>query len=377
MSYNHHKFQGFSLIEIMVGMTVGLLGMIVVLQVFGVSENLKRSATSGGDAQQSGALALYELKRTIQLAGYGIAAALFEDEINCTDTTGAYQRVDGYQEANGGADLSFWLAPVVITNGANSTPDQITILYGNSPSISLVDIGSSTATTLKVTIGRTYGLFPGDVIVVMQAERGCMMAQITDNDNAETLTHLAGDTFPSIYTAANEISKYNKPGGMVSGTLHSYTSAAKLLNLGPNPRYITYSINGDNVLQANSSAVFAGTIEDVAADIVNLQAQYGVDTDDNGAVDAYVNPPNTTLPMSDWNGDGATDHLDWQRVKTIRVGLLARSTQRNPECNSQQPSWAGGAFDMGAISGWTCFNYRVFETVVPIRNLVWNPTPDA
>ncbi len=63
---------GFSLVDVMVGMVIALLGVIIMFQVFSVSEGLKRTTTSGGEALQNGALSLVALERTLKQAGYGI-----------------------------------------------------------------------------------------------------------------------------------------------------------------------------------------------------------------------------------------------------------------------------------------------------------------
>ncbi|MGB8856654.1 MAG: prepilin-type N-terminal cleavage/methylation domain-containing protein, partial [Burkholderiales bacterium] len=57
------KQSGFSLVEVMVGLLIGLLGTIVIFQVFSISEGQKRTTTSGNDANQSGVFALYTLER--------------------------------------------------------------------------------------------------------------------------------------------------------------------------------------------------------------------------------------------------------------------------------------------------------------------------
>jgi len=62
---------GFSLVEIMVGMVIGLLSTIVVMQVYATFEGQKRTTTSGSDAQTNGAVALYTVERDARLAGYG------------------------------------------------------------------------------------------------------------------------------------------------------------------------------------------------------------------------------------------------------------------------------------------------------------------
>lgn len=90
---------GFSLVDVMVGMVLSLIGTIVIFQVFSVSESIKRTTTSGGEAQQNGVAALFMLERALKEAGYGI---------NSTDVNPT---------------------PVQITVGAGGAPDSITVSY--------------------------------------------------------------------------------------------------------------------------------------------------------------------------------------------------------------------------------------------------------
>ena len=73
LRYTAHA--GFSLVEIMVAMIIALLGMIIMFQVFSVSEDVRRTTTSGGDAMQNGASSLFVLERSLKYAGYGIFAS--------------------------------------------------------------------------------------------------------------------------------------------------------------------------------------------------------------------------------------------------------------------------------------------------------------
>ena len=66
------RHAGFTLVEIMIGLLIGVIGIVVIMQVFAVSEGFKRTATSGTDAQVNGSVALYLLQRDIRLAGYGL-----------------------------------------------------------------------------------------------------------------------------------------------------------------------------------------------------------------------------------------------------------------------------------------------------------------
>jgi type IV pilus assembly protein PilW len=96
---------GFSLVDVMVGMVIALLGVIIMFQVFGVSESVKRTTTSGGDAIQNGASALFAMERSIKSAGYGIFASNNVSPLPSDPVT----------------------FPVLITPGAANESDTITI----------------------------------------------------------------------------------------------------------------------------------------------------------------------------------------------------------------------------------------------------------
>ena len=63
---------GFSLVELMVGLVIGLLATLAIMQVFGAFEEQKRSTSGTADAQTNGSVALYNLQRDVRLAGFGL-----------------------------------------------------------------------------------------------------------------------------------------------------------------------------------------------------------------------------------------------------------------------------------------------------------------
>ena len=64
--------QGFTLVELMVGVLIGLIGTIVIFQVFAVSESQKRTTAGSSDAQQNGVFGLFQIERDARMAGYGM-----------------------------------------------------------------------------------------------------------------------------------------------------------------------------------------------------------------------------------------------------------------------------------------------------------------
>jgi type IV pilus assembly protein PilW len=387
----HFKYTGFSLVEVLVGMTVSLLGMIVIFQVFSVSQGYKQATTSSGDSQQNGALALYGLQRDIRMAGFGVAAGMNSSTggYSCSKD-GVYRQVEGWLQVSKpgstdpGTASSFWLAPVIITNG---TSDTITVLRGNSPLIANtigIEAGS-TATSFTVKSGLAYGFHKGDIVVAISngsaaSNAGCMMAQITDRDASNTvLTHAYG-AYTDEANTKTYYTTHEKPGGLVdspSAGLHNYANGGELINLGPNPSLNTYSVDASHHLVVQNFMQPGSQAETVADNIISLKAQYGVDTNGDQAVDAYVDAPIVTPPtpsIPDVTGDGVRDNADLLTIKSIRLAVLSQSAQRIPACDSVNPSWAGGNFDMSGVTDWQCYRYRVFETTVPMRNMFWDPS---
>ena len=64
--------RGMSLIEVLVGVAIGLIGMLVIFQTLTVWDARTRATSAGTDAQVTGAVAMYNLERDLRLAGLGI-----------------------------------------------------------------------------------------------------------------------------------------------------------------------------------------------------------------------------------------------------------------------------------------------------------------
>jgi type IV pilus assembly protein PilW len=359
--------RGFSLIEIMVGVMVGLIGCVVIFQMYAAAETRKRSVASGSDMDISGRLGLMTLERDLQLAGYGITAMVSDSlgaVLNCN--------VAAYDALRPTPDFSFPLLPVVIQQGAGGTPDTIATLRGNSsllvgPKI----IDASTATTKRVKVdtsgGRT-GMLVGDVVIATRwdaatATASCGMAQITSVANPDQLTldHNGG--------------RYNKGGGVA----FNLVDEGHLYSMGPAPVRSVWSVQGNKLRVYNDLAYTGGTPGEAADLIVNLQAQYGVDANANGMVEP-----------AEWTEAAPAD---WKQLLAVRFALLARSTQYEPvKVTTAVPRWSAidpgtgkptlfvmtnvdGTADSdpgdpakGDVNNWRNYRYNVFEAVVPLRN---------
>ena len=366
---------GMSLVELMVGMAIGLIGITIITHLYLVNEKYKRSTTGSGTAQVNGAIALYTLERDIRMAGFGLnhsgALGCSCDKVanpNCSSVqywyNGTYSSPPG---PAGGALPPLDFVPVKIIETPN-LPDSITMLYGNDPERMLPGklTESMPQPSSEFKVDGTAGYTVNDMVLVTNGA-SCMMSQVTQvQDAAAHLQHNPGSSL------------WNPAGG--GSALPAFPAGANLFNLG-NPTWRTYSI-GSNKLQfmevmtATGGPTAAGGAIPIIDDIVDLQAQYGKDTDDNGIVET-------------WNTVQPTSGAQWQQVLAVRVTVLARSgNYERPEvaggpCEAtttdNRPKWGDEIalqdFPTLMVAGAlpSCYKYRAFETIIPLRNMIWRP----
>jgi len=362
-----------SLPEILAAVLIGLIGMIVIMQVYATSEERKRTTTGTSDAQINGNIAMFTLENTIRSAGFGMVTTN-NNMLGCNTLA--------YNSNRATPDFNFVMAPVVITVGAAGAPDKITVIYGNSPNV--VEGGafvSAAASGADFPLKNAAGILLGDLVVVSEAGLNCSLAEVTGFLPAaiNTVQHATGAAYSYVDSGGNTVNStaaYNKGGG--SGV--DYSTAALLYTLGRSPAVVTYQIGNDK-LQTKTLVPYVaaqdsdgdGTSDaDIGDGIVQLKALYGKDTDGDGVVDTW----NTTLPAN---------AIQWMQVRAVRIALLARSAKFEktavtadciaPNNPTNSPFWSGGCFTMtNPVDGtdWHNYRYRVYEAVVPLRNMIWS-----
>jgi len=370
--------RGMSLPEILAAVLIGMIGMIVIMQVYATSEERKRTTTGTSDAQVNGNLAMFTLENSIRSAGFGMVSAN-NNMLGCNTLA--------YNSKLATPDFTFVMAPLVITPGAAGAPDSIRVIAGSSPTVvegSKFVAGANSGADFPLK--NAAGFLAGDLVVASEAGLNCSLAEITGFDAAaiNTIKHAVATAYSYVDTANNTVnvtSTYNKGGG--SGVI--YSANALLFTLGRSPSMVTYQISNEK-LQTNTQIPYVATpTADIGDGIVQLKAQYGKDTDGDNVVDTW----NTTLPA---------DATQWLQVRAVRIALLARSakfekTAVTPDCvvtgtpsDTKPPMlyWHNGAnpvcFTMTNLTGgasatendWHHYRYRVYETVVPLRNMIWS-----
>ncbi|PKO47238.1 MAG: prepilin-type cleavage/methylation domain-containing protein [Betaproteobacteria bacterium HGW-Betaproteobacteria-22] len=344
---------GFSLVELLVGLVIGLLATMVIMQVFSVFEGQKRSTSGSADAQTNGSIALHSIQRDAQMAGFGLPVPMADKE----NTSLKCDPAPTFDHDVNPATPDLELSPVTIVDGIS---DTITVRYSNSGMgavpVKIVNATNATAAT-GLSADNNLGCRDDDIVLISNGT-SCVMTQVADaNGDPNTLVNIS-------LVAATPAG-----GPLVAG--------AKLTCMG-NWRNLTYQVVA-NQLQLNDVPI--------VSEVVNLQAQYGISAAANSSV--------VTQWVDATGGWAAPSVADRNRIKAIRVAVVARNnllekevvtdacsstTVANPtglcawDATSAAPAIASPApdIDLTGIANWNRYRYRVYETIIPLRNMIWS-----
>lgn len=362
---------GFSLVELMVGLVIGLLATLVIMQIFSAFEGQKRTTSGTSDAQTSGSVALYSVQRDVQLAGYGLPLL---DRDNMPLKCDPIPTIN--HDANG-ATPNISLAPLDIVDGgvAAGASDTVTVRYGTASSggVSMPVISRSGA---DVLVSSSMGCvnIPGEKNIALGI-KGTVCVATTVN---------------AVPATGTQINLHNPFTGVNAGD--------NITCLGGWNEY-QYSVDATNQLTRLNT--FDNTVPTpVVAGIVNIQAQYGISaTPTSNQITQWVNATGVWAALPNVMGNtsvvcnAATANRNC--IKAVRVAIVARNglleklpavstacssnALANPtgvcawDATSANPIIASPApvIDLTNTASWNQYRYKVYETIIPIRNMVW------
>ncbi len=331
----HRLPAGFSLVEIMVGMVIGMLGIIVIMQLYSVSEGQKRTTTGAGDAQNNGAIALYGMQRDIRQAGYGFSAY---NLFGCSVTMLSGKVVP--------------LAPVTI-----------------NPATSIIPAGDANTDSLLLMYGNTNGEPQGSVVTASGATYA-----LSSSGSFAVNDYVIGA--PATCTSNLVFDRVAAADATTVTVNVGAAGATALYNLGQAPKVLGYAVRGGNLTICDyvaNDCSNVGNWVSVADNIVSLKAQYGHDTTVPQTAASYVvNTYDQTTPV---------DACGRVRAPAVRIALTARSAQYEKtgkapdgtplDVTATAPAWEGGTIDLTGNTDWQHYRYKVFQTIVPLRNITW------
>jgi type IV pilus assembly protein PilW len=396
------RVNGFSLIELMVGMFIGLIGIVVIFQAFAAFEGQKRTSTAGADAQETGLMALQTIEREARMAGIGL---LYKAQPLCT-------RLNVYNSTAIPTTLPF--LPVVIADGGDAASDTLTVSYSTSPysmspAMLMETLDNSWSGSIKVKNDGNGGrIVVKDLLLLGQfdlptgAARDCTLITVTkvtgNSDKTQPITvDAATGTTPNInpgsstkLSYAQEVTAVMKVGDLDDAV--STTDRTLIIDRFLRNADGTFTV--DNLVDGSNAATV------IANNVVAVQAQYGVATTPNGPITAWVNANNKNADKIDWANPTSEQA---PLIKAVRIAVVTRSAAlEKPEDTNKDgvvdaldaPTQAcadssnaklfdgpciwstrddniGFKLDLSGTSNWNWFRYRSYETMIPLRNVIW------
>jgi type IV pilus assembly protein PilW len=338
---------GVTLVDVLVGLVIALFTVGVVYHAFVVVETLRRNAAAAADAQGSAAFALFALATDAANAGAGLASSA-----GWLDTCPP------------AADIASSLRPidVLITDGgAPDRPDALVIRQSFARHIAApAAFAAPAAAGGNFRVESTDGFSVGDRVIAISRTGACAMTLVTGVASAGS----------GMLDIAHSPVTIDLPATSV------------LLNLGPAQRAATarYDVVSGSLRSADVSNGDAPN--PLVSNIVNVKYQYGIDSDGDGTLDTWV----AAAAGGEWGAAAilAAPRATLVRIKALRIGVIAR-TERPDRMQTRSHHWV--LFDCELADKSACpgrlegtipataaggYRYRAVETVVPLRNAIWN-----
>ena len=395
--------RGVGLIEMLVGMTIGVITLLIVIQLFATTESTKRTTTGTSDAQQAGSFSVYALERHLRLAGAGFSRVtgiwgcplkVWRGDVatvplpnNLSPASPTYVSHFWTPITSGLNAQSLRLTPVLLVNGGGNadgnasdpTPDTLLILAGQHESAVLPYLSTGAPTATAAGVVNTVGINQNDLLIARDQDPGgvvdCRVVQATDAVSPATAAGVVPN--PVNFTGGT----YTKSMSPEQG-LSTYSASVQLGNLGANPAFIAYSLGSDGTTEDSllSYDLIRGTLASLADNIVNLQAVYGV-----AAVPTSPDVASWQAPTGTWsaatlmNGTAASAE-NIARIRAVRLAVVSRSAQYEKAADWTAPtlplladlSTATPAANVSMTFSGNAqrFRYRTYEITVPLRNML-------
>ena len=361
MTRSSMRMRGFTLVEVMVAITIGLIVLAAVAQIFATSRGTYRLEENLARVQESGRFAVEFLTRDLRMAGYAgcvnINQAL-NANANYTATNHLNpstppeatnfmpgEHLRGFHYNDGTGDWEPPLPTGIFSTGeVNANTDVVLIRRGSpNPMRVTTPYMVTDASALQLPVGNDLQI--GDIVMV------------SDCTNVD-IFQITGPDVPDTSGTLNHNTGTGTPGNATQPLSKTYAGDAEIMELFTQLYYVGTGASGEPALMRKDLA--GGTFgpgQELVEGVESLRVLYGEDTNGDRSADIYVLPAAVT---------------DWTRVVSIRVGLLVRT----PQQSGQDPDTR--VYNLLADAGSTADDFdpvddkrqrRLFSSTIQVRNM--------
>ncbi len=290
--------RGFSLVEVLISLVLGLMLIGVVFQVYLGSRQSQRLMLAVSSVQESLRYGTMSLGRDVQTAGWRGCNSQSANYYDTLRPTGNY--LYQFQTPVQGAEATATGWTPALDPGLGTVlpgSDVLTVRYAAETNIYVRELMPSTSAVIKVNADADLSAINNGVnaVVVLSNCRASTVFQVTDWSAASaSLVHNTG-TDPPVGNATKDLGE-------------AYTVGARVMTMRTVSYFLRESPHG------TGPSLFRKVNDDPAAELVkgitDFQVRYGEDSDGDNLPDNYR------------TADAVTN---WRDVISVRVALLAAS----------------------------------------------------
>jgi type IV pilus assembly protein PilW len=305
---SHRRARGFSIIELMVAMTLSLVLLGGVIALFTSSKASYENTDRLSRIQENGRFALDEITRRVRSSGFiGCARRPLRIGTSLVDAGDAEWNflegpIRGYQWDGSGWSPAL---PAMVTGAAEGS--DVLVVRGPARDAEPLQLTANMAAAsddIKVK-NVTTGVKAGDTAMIYDCNKITFF--YVSDFSAGTIQHKNGTSAP----------------GNVAAELASETqfdTTAEVMPVATTAYFLRPSTADANVNSLWRRIATEANPEELVEGVEHLELQYGVDANDDHVVDDYVN---------------ADLVADWSKILSVRMALLVRAEQYGNDLDEQ------------------------------------------
>ena len=339
--------------EIMVAITISLILLAGVIQIFMGSKQTYRMQEALSRVQENGRFAISFLSRGARMVGFRGClprGSSLENILDPTNDNYGWNINNELEGHDGGASSWTPSLPTALSTSVVAGTDVVTERSMSPDGISLVAPFSDSA---KLFVDKNLNDFvDGEILMVTDCQQGSIF-------QATNIQDAGGNKVNVVHSLCNSSSC--NPGNTSSHLGNNYGPDAKIARLQTSAYYIGTNGSGNPALYRTHLHVTGGAsnsleTQELVENVEDMQVLYGEDTDDDGSADRYMNAATIA----------STAGITMDNVVALRIAVLVRSDDNIKSENDTTTTYK--LLDKNVPA----FNDRrlrqVFVTTVALRN---------
>lgn len=377
--------RGFTLVELLVAIVIGLALIIALAVITSRFEISKRQTSTSTDLSRNSGFLTYDLDRQLRSAGSGLAqnaGTLFGCRLNVSRNNAAIlPRPSAFPAPFTNVPTDVRIVPMMVHAGAGANnSDVIQVMTGAggvSETPMLLNVNGA-ATGNSLSFANTLGINGGDLVLVAeQSRQDCMVQQVASpfTGGAPTVAPLGGQFFaPVIGVVALNTFGTGVGLAQVSGIGNVTDSRPRFMLLGVNAQQQLVSY--DMMRFDNGMATGNDQPVPLAEGVVDLRVRYGISTAGNGIVNAWVLPTTAPYDVATLNAWTNPARTAMQQIVAVQVSMVVRSDriEQSEVAPASLTLFSNLPAGMQVVRNLSANdrlrNHRVLEFTVPLRNMI-------